>query len=192
MKRKLFIDFDNTIVDSTQAICNIYNNTFSKHPNFVPARPENSKDWYFLDVCPLADRDWIEDCFCKEAFFEDLRVFYGFSIAFKILADFYDIYIVTIGEIKNLELKARYISDRLPFIKNTILLSDNNNFVGKSIVDMNNGILVDDTPYNLSSSNASLKLLFNKYKYFTDTKDKFLSFCNWESVIPLLKTISYL
>lgn len=78
------------------------------------------------------------------------------------LVNKYEIYIVTIGTINNLVFKARWIERNLPFIKNLILIRNDGVQMNKSIINMQDGIFIDDVETNLKSTNASVKYCFGK------------------------------
>ena len=165
-KIKLFVDFDNTIVDSTKAICDMYNNHFKDKEGFVLANPTKCMEWDFSDVCTLANKETLEEYFNTKEFFKNLNIFYFARRTIKTLSDYCDIYIVSIGDFKNLSYKSEFIERELPFIKNLILIRNENCNMDKSIVDMSDGILIDDNPHNLISSNAKNKILFGRdYNY---------------------------
>ena len=105
-KIKLFVDFDNTIVDSTKAICDMYNNHFKDKEGFILANPTKCMEWDFLDVCTLANKETLEEYFNAKEFFENLNIFYFARRTIKTLSDYCDIYIVSIGDFKNLSYKS--------------------------------------------------------------------------------------
>lgn len=161
MKRKLFIDFDSTIVDTVMAYCNLYNFLFEAELGFIPADPSKNTDWNFDSTCPMVVGHVRE-------MFEDPMFFYGldfFDNAYAVLGGLnqkYDVQICTIGTYKNIEQKADWIRRELPFIKKSILLCNEDITMDKSMVNMSGGIFIDDRMDNLMSSNAGLKLCFGK------------------------------
>lgn len=165
-KIKLFVDFDNTIVDSTKAICDMYNNHFKDKEGFVLANPTKCMEWDFSDVCTLATKEWLNGCFGRSEFFLKLKFLEGARKSLKELSLLFDIYIVSIGDLMNISMKSVFIESNLPFIKNVVLIKNENCNMDKSIVDMSDGILIDDNPQNLISSNAKDKILFGRdYNY---------------------------
>ena len=161
----IFIDFDNTIVNSIEAFCSAYNFLYDENANWSKVRK-----WNMTDECPLSDRDMTVRIFEDGLFFQKLK-FYDNKIyhILKRLSKTDNIFIVSVGSRKNLLYKKKWVLYNLPFIneKNIILLShfnDDSNVLGtidKSEVNMENGILIDDNQDALLSSNAKYKLLYS-------------------------------
>lgn len=53
MKKDLYLDFDSTIVNSDQAICKIYNDTYKDYDDFVEANWRKHRDWSYKYIYPL-------------------------------------------------------------------------------------------------------------------------------------------
>jgi len=182
-KQNLFVDMDNTIIDTTTAFCKTYNYMYKYEPNFKMANPEESKRWDFKDVCTLIDSS--EEIFNSEHFF---RVVMSFPNATKILGQLkqkYKIIIVSIGGWKNIAYKSLYIKFELPFIDDAILIHNQDCAMNKSLVNMEDGIFIDDVKGNLDSSNAKLKICYGK-KYDWNKDWKGVRCGNWQEVSNLL------
>ncbi|MDD4376451.1 MAG: hypothetical protein PHR25_06735 [Clostridia bacterium] len=183
MKQKLFIDFDNTIVNSTKAFCNIYNLRYYNHPNYIKADWQKSYLYNFGDVCPLLKtKEEVENIFCSETFFSALEFVNNNTVdVIDDLSKKYQIIITSIGWPKNIALKSLWIENKLPMIKEFILINNGDCAMDKRIVDMSNGIILDDVESNLISSNADLKVCFG-YKH--DKNNNWLGeHCvDWEEV----------
>lgn len=163
IKSKLFIDFDDTLVQSSKAYCLTYNDLFINNPNFVTADYTKNNDWNFAEVCPLMKNN-TEVLFSHPLFFDNLEFFPNAIEVLHKLQKKYEIYIVTIGTLKNLELKAKFIHKKLPFIKNIILLSNEGCKMDKSIVNMQgtndiNNIFIDDNENNIFSQDKTPNLM---------------------------------
>lgn len=184
---KIFIDFDNTIVDSTKAICGMYNSSFSNANGFIPADPTKCKDWNFKDVCPLASEQWLNNCFNKRDFFANLQLMDSAYEVIRRMSKKYEIYIVSIGDFRNLSYKSLFIEANLPFVNNVILIKNENCNMNKEIVDMSDGILIDDNIENLKSSNAMQKFIFGKECNYNMTT-KYVRLIDWKAVEALIDT----
>jgi len=162
MKQKLFLDFDNTIVNSTKAFCDIYNLRYYNHPNFIKADWEKSYLYNFEDVCPLLKtKEEVENIFCSETFFRSLEFIDNNTI--DVIAELnnkYQIIITSIGWPLNISLKSLWIENELPMIKEFILINNGDCSMDKGIIDMSKGVILDDVESNLISSNADLKVCF--------------------------------
>ena len=72
--------------------------------------------------------------------------------------------VVSVGTPLNLALKSIWLSEKLPFIKDYVLLRNDGCVMDKGIVEMsgNGNIFMDDVESNLRSSNCDNKVLFGK------------------------------
>lgn len=157
---KLFIDFDDTIIETMRTYCRVYNFLYQFNKNYKFADYTKVTQWDFSDVCPLTIED-PNEIFESPLFFNTATLQPNANEILKELNKKYELYIVTIGTPRNIELKARWIGKRLPFIDNLILLYNKEIKMDKSIIDMSGGILIDDHINNLHSSNAQMKVCFN-------------------------------
>lgn len=55
MNRRIFLDFDNTICNSSQAFCRSYNYLYKDKPNFKLADWTKVEVYNFKDQCPLVE-----------------------------------------------------------------------------------------------------------------------------------------
>ena len=163
-KQQLFIDFDLTIADSIQAFCDTYNFLYSAHPNFVPANPHLICSYDFKYVCPLLqDEKDKYKIWGHKLFFYYLKLMDGdtYNILQK-LNKKYQLIVVSIGNPKNISLKAKWLEANLPFIKDYVLITNEGCKMNKSVVNMEGAIFLDDIPSNLESTNAKRKILFGR------------------------------
>jgi len=165
MKDKIFLDFDNCIVNSTQKFCSCYNEIYKLHPDFIPAIWQNTDRWDFQDTCPLVTN--VEEIFKMKMFFEDLPFINDNTYkVLKRLNEKYHIIIVSIGTFENIALKSRWIGEYLKFIKDSIFLVNSGSKMNKELIDMSlrhdehHPIFIDDVVANLNSSNAQRKIAF--------------------------------
>jgi 5'(3')-deoxyribonucleotidase len=162
-KPKFFVDFDLTIVDSIKQICKIYNILYQNHPEFKPADPNKIQQYNFKDVCPLLKTAL--DMFEHELFFKDLEfINHNTYEVLERLNNKYQLIVVSVGTPLNLAQKSDWLNDKLPFIKDYILLYNNGCKMDKSVVNMKGkgNIFLDDIPSNLESTNCENKYLFGK------------------------------
>ena len=181
-KQKIFLDFDNTIVNATETFVKTYNHDYEDYDEFVPGDPLKVNDYDFADECSLLQEG------DKTRIFESVAFFYLLDFIepntkdiLQKISEKYDVYITTIGTIKNLCRKAQWLDLELPFIKNYILLRNENYEMNKSIVNMHDSIIIDDVSSNLFSSNAKDKYLFGKtYNWNKDWNG--LTFKTWDNI----------
>lgn len=163
-KQKFFIDFDLTIVNSIKAYCDTYNFIYSKYPNFIPANPDAITSYNFKCICPLlqTEKDRYKIWESKIFFYYIEFINENTYDVLKKLSKKYQLIITSIGTPKNISLKAKWLENKLPFIKDYILITNKDCKMDKSIVQMQDSIFLDDIPSNLESSNAKIKVLFGK------------------------------
>ena len=162
-KPKFFVDMDITIVDSIKKICEVYNTIYQYHPEFKPADPNKIQQYNFKDVCPLLPTAL--DIFEHELFFKNLEfINHNTYEVLEKLNDMYQLIVVSVGTPLNLALKSIWLRDRLPFIKDYILLYNDGCVMNKSVVNMQGegNVFLDDIPSNLESTNCDNKILFGK------------------------------
>lgn len=150
---KLFIDFDNTIANSSEVIVDMLNEHFDKNENF-----EKLRKYDFSDLFPECSYWDIEKFFNSDEMFERLKIFPNMIETVDAFKDFFDeISIVTIGTKDNLENKKRFLKENN--LELTFYGIENNGRSDKSSVDMHNGVFIDDHIGCLHSSNAKTKIL---------------------------------
>lgn len=150
---KLFIDFDNTIANSSEVIVDMLNEHFDKNENF-----EKLRKYDFSDLFPECSYWDIEKFFNSDEMFERLKIFPNMIETVDAFKDFFDeISIVTIGTKDNLENKKRFLKENN--LELTFYGIENNGRSDKSSVDMHNGVFIDDHIGCLHGSNAKIKIL---------------------------------
>jgi 5'(3')-deoxyribonucleotidase len=162
--KKLFLDFDCTIVDSVKTYCNIYNKIYEDKDGFKEADYNKVNRYDLKDQCPMAAHQ--EEIFSSEEFFKHVEFMADAKEVIERLSKEYEVIICSIGTLDNISYKSQWIKNNLGFIKNIILICNSVEKGGirtdKSIVDMKNAIFIDDHADNLESSNAELKICFGK------------------------------
>lgn len=181
-KNKLFIDFDNTVCESTKQFCRVYNTLYANHPEFKPADYTKVLEYNFKDVCPLIENPL--DIFEHPLFFSSLE-FYNDN-TYEVLEKLnkkYQLIIATIGSPKNLALKCNWLENNLPFIKDYVLVFNEGCHMNKNVINMKDSIFIDDIPSNLLSVNAREKILFGKiYPWNADGLKYFKHCLTWSDV----------
>ncbi len=163
-KRNFIVDMDLTILDSIPAFCKVYNYFYRNHQDFVPADPCKISSYDFKCICPLLKtyeykmRIWNSHLFFAWVDFignDTLSVL-------KALNKKYNLMLCSIGSPENIAHKSVWIKDKLPFIKNYFLIHNGTCKMDKSSIKTFGGIILDDIPSNLESSDATTKILFGK------------------------------
>lgn len=195
MKKDLYLDFDSTIVNSDEAICRIYNETYNTYPDFVEAAWDKHQDWAYKHICPLIHKheknpvETIQNYYGSKKFFDYLKFYDHAREVIQALTEEYKVIICTSAFPKNASKKVLWIEEHLPEVDEIIIIIDKSGSgYGKGRVPMmeNDAIFIDDHPKNLHSTNASRKYLF-KFKdtnYNQDWDGKIVS--NWLEVKNML------
>ena len=181
---KLFLDFDNTIVDTIAAVVSLYNEDYVNRDGFVAINPEDVTSWEFIE-CNLATYEEIDKYFGDKRFFQRVKLYPSAGQVLRSLSHMYDITIVSHGYANNLKLKEEWVKDKL--FKEIFDNSCNAEFIGvnwethndKSHVDMSNSIFVDDSIRNLETSSAKYKILYGEYMDWNNTNIEFIRCKNW-------------
>lgn len=170
-KRKIFLDFDGTIVNSSKRFIEIYNELTNDKADWTKIN-----NWNFSDQCSFLTNKMIGEIFAMKEFFVNLDFYNKNTLEiFNELKQKYEILITTIGSPMNIAYKTKWIKDNLNH-DNMILLSQNSTTMDKSIVSMANGIIIDDHEDNLFSSDADMKISFGVRKGWNK---------NWEGKVCL-------
>lgn len=149
----------------------MYNEYYKDCRVFKPANWILVDTWNFTDQCYLMDADKVDEYFNDERFFDDnLEFMENAEEIINKLSDSFDIYVVSMGNKRNLELKEEWLDKKLPCIKGFIGCNFDN-VQDKSHIDMSDGIQIDDCAINLETSNASIKILYGDiYSWNKDYK----------------------
>lgn len=155
-KKKLYIDFDGTIVNSIKAIVSLYNEDFKWYKKFHYIYWMDINTWEFSE-CNCASPDYISTYFNQERFYNKLEFIDNAKEVLDKLKDDYEITIISMGYSPNLIGKEIWIEKNIPYA----------NFIGinykkyndKSHLDLSDGIYIDDNMKNLNT-NAKENICF--------------------------------
>ena len=98
----------------------------------------------------------------SDEFFNRLKISDEDKYFLRKLTQSFKVCICSNGTQENISKKLKWFSDNIPFIENIIGLQLDPFKFGKEMVDMSNGILVDDRKKNLATSNASVKIHYHR------------------------------
>ena len=154
-----------------KVIADLYNEDFCYYKKFKFVKWEDINSWDF-DECELASSKYINMYFNQPRFFKRVEFMDNAEEIIPMLAQKYDIYIVSHGYSPNLRLKRVWIEQHMPYVKGFIgvNLKDHRD---KSCVDMSGGIFIDDTAKNLETCNAKTRICFG---------DDYPWNCKWRGV----------
>ena len=153
----LYVDADDTILDSSKAVIEILNEKY----NLSPAKTIlDLEDWNYHSICDEVTTAEVTEIYNSKDFFDRVKIKKGFENFCRKHKDKFSLKIVTKGTFENLRRKEEYFSKYLPEAEvvgigfNTDTLSD----FGKGHIDMAGGIQIDDRTDSLNT-NAPIKIL---------------------------------
>lgn len=165
--KKLVLDFDNSITNTTKAMIRSLN-PFIKDVTKKVDENSPSYYWSFKDLFPETHLRYIDILFNSELLFSNMELFPN---VYNVLEDLHNkgvpIYVCTIGSYKNIKLKLDWLHSHLPFV-NVVPISLNNIAMNKAIVNMQNAVFLDDNVDCLNSSNADVKILYRDNGFITE------------------------
>lgn len=154
---KVYLDFDNTLVDSNSAMVYLLNQEFGTKKEY-----KDLKKYDFKDLFPELTDEHCEELFGDWRLFSLLEFFDNCFETLDYFKKRCNYSLVTYGNKYNLSAKKIWCERYLPFLKELHLLEyvpgDIN--YDKSMIDMSDGIFIDDHIDYLRSSNAKVKILF--------------------------------
>ena len=156
----IYVDFDNTIVNSTKQIVKLWKRRHNGKFDY------KTIDWTEIYTYKFTELNMSHEELMK--YFDSLEFFNGLEYnegaysTLKHLSDIgYKIKIVSIGTKQNLLLKAKWLKEHFDFIYEYVPVFSET-YKDKSHIDMSDGILIDDNSYNLCNSNAKHKICFGE------------------------------
>lgn len=165
--KKLILDFDNTIVDTTRAMIKAMNPYIKDVDKKVP-EDSLAYCWSFADIFPETHLRYIDILFNSQLLFDNMELFPNL---YDTLEDLHNkgvqIFICTIGSYKNIKLKLDYLHEKLPFVE-VIPIAQNNIVMNKAIINMTNSVFIDDNCSCLNSSNADVKIAYRHNGFLTE------------------------
>lgn len=176
--KKLYFDFDGTIIDSISTITKMYNEDFCEYPGFIHIYPCEVNTWDFAEL-NCASRDYINTYFNQPRFFQRIEYMDNAEEVLDTLKNNFEITIVSMGFLPNLRLKKQWIKENMPYASFVPINLEYYN--DKSHVDMSDGILFDDSMKNLYTSKANKKICFGDIYPWNDGW-KGTRLYNWKDV----------
>lgn len=186
--KKVYIDLDNTVFDTLDTIIYLYNEEFKYHEGFKEIEYGDVQT-YDCKECNLLTKERLREYFDRSDFYEltDVDIIFRDVLAL-IIKKGWKLVFVTVGSIPNIAAKKAWFKDDI---------IDNHydaTFIGlvdakdKSSVDMSDGIMIDDHPDMLNSSNAAVKICFGEYGWNKDWEG--LRAKNWKEAYKILEDLA--
>ena len=185
--KKVYIDLDNTVFDTLDTIIYFYNEEFKYHEGFKEIE-HGDVQTYDCKECNLLTKERLREYFDRSDFYDftDINTIFWDVLALIVKKGWKPVF-VTVGSIPN-------IASKTAWFKDSINEDDHASFIGladakdKSSIDMSDGIMIDDHPDMLNSSNAAVKICFGEYGWNKDWKG--LRAKNWKDVDKILEVLA--
>ena len=183
-KKRLIVDFDNVLVDSTQAIVDLYNEDFQYYNGFKAVRACDMHTYGFKELT-LASEEYVNHLWNRPRFFSRLKPMPYAREILEVLTIWYGIEVATLGFSPSLKQKSYDINHKFPNIIKKINLINFKEFKDKSHLDMTNAVFIDDQANNLVSSNAVRKICFGDVEEWNSNWSGERCY-NWHDVLNAL------
>lgn len=157
--KKIFIDFDNVIVNSTYIVTKILNKKYNKNVEW-----EDVRSYDFSDKFPETNKNEILEIFNSDEFFTLAKqsIYFNSKKVIEKFSKDFDVFILTIGTPMNIKLKIDFLKENFPFISKYIMNLMDNVKMDKSIINMRKeDTIIDDVYSNIESSSAGNRILFS-------------------------------
>lgn len=187
---KIFIDFDNTIVDTTKAFIEWYNYEYNRNIDYMEI-----KSYDFTPHIHLSTSE-VSDAFTTKRLYEYLECYDGVYDSLYKLKNTLDceLILVTNCSDKSVMRKLEWLEDHKPLsdlFDGKIFLSIKLPY-NKSTIDMSDGVLIDDHRNNHLQSNASYKFAYKDSiirDWYPTQDDGVIVKCKWKDIINEIEKI---
>lgn len=157
----VYVDFDNTIVESNQKVIEILNDKYGLNKS-----EDDLEDYGYTSIAPITEEEKL-GIFESDEFFSNLKFKSDFLKVLNKYNGKVKFIITTKGTAENLKKKEQWVKENIP--GNVSFVGITNNSLSKKQVDMTNGIQIDDCTAALDT-NADIKILYKDNRNF-----------NWQS-----------
>ena len=181
----IYIDFDDTITMSVENVVRIINHRFDKN-----IQPTDIAQWDFSDVYPDIPLQDIVKVFGEKEFFETLKLKPYVITTLRKYIRYNNITIVSKVDAVALKRKNDWIKKHIIDLGIPVKFRGIPLDKSKGIIDMSNGIMVDDNAKFLNETNAKYKILYKCNRKFDDLQEWHgLTVSNWKELDNLFNTI---
>lgn len=166
MTKKLILDYDNTIVNTTKAFIEAHKLICGRRYMFDK---ELEPKWELVKKYDFSDQ--IKDLttlmkvatFNCQSFYDNLEYYDNAQEILEELSHKVDVHIVSMCSYDSAKRKGLKLEKELPKVKFQPIIFP---YTDKSFIDMRGGVFIDDVAKNLETSSADTKICF-KYKGIT-------------------------
>lgn len=170
-KQTIFWDLDDVVFNSTEVVIDIINKNFREPNNITPKSVRDFKDWGYKSIYAPLTQDQLHEIFKSQQFWDSIQIKQDFlNLAKSGVLSHYNNVIVTAGVDETFKKKKTLLQRTLEdnnlsydkIFSDFFGITDIHNF-DKSVVDMRDGIQIDDAYFNLIDTNARCKILLKNY-----------------------------
>lgn len=156
-KINIWVDADDTILESSKTVIQIINERYGVNP---PKTIDHLREWNYTCIYAGMTGGEVEAIYASTEFFERVKPNPEFITLYEAHKDDFNFIVVTKGNKENLDLKEAWFKKTFPemYFVGIEFAKDGQDF-DKSIIDMTGGIQIDDRTDALVSTNAELKIL---------------------------------
>lgn len=181
---KIFLDCDDTILDSSKCIIGLLNKKNGTNKTF-----DDLKDFQYRSIDKTLTTKTVLDIFESDEFWNSVQFNQDFLDNHQFLNDNFEIEIVSCGTKENLRKKEEFLK-HLGYKFNGLLVDENLDLCKKRI-NMQNCIQIDDNISSLENTNATIKILLKNDREFAWNKTKanienLYAVNNWNEIIEIL------
>ena len=182
---RIFVDFDDTIVDSVENVIRIANNRYGQKVTI-----NDITRWSFDGVYDGVDEQDIVNIFYEDDFFKTLKIKNHAIVTLSKLSARNEIIIATKTTPKGFEKKYKWMKQNLkPVCKHIDILGFNLQQM-KYVPAMEESIMIDDNVQFLKESKALYQIFYNNHRPFDATQEwDGLEVDNWFDLEVMLKDI---
>ena len=181
----IYIDFDDTITSSVENVVRIINKRYNRN-----VKPQDIGMWDFSDVYPDIPLEDIVSVFGEKEFFKTLKLKNDVIPTLRRYGKYNNLIIVS--KVDGIAIKEKYdwIKEHLMDIGIDIEFRGIPLGKSKGIIDMSDGIMIDDNAQFLKETNAKYKILYKCDRAFDDTQDWVCyTVSSWKELNKLLHNI---
>lgn len=179
-KLVIYVDCDDTILHSSETVINILNNRYNVNKSI-----QDLKDWHYRSIVSTVTPEEILSIYSSDEFWEQVKINEKFLEIYNKFKEDIKWVIVSKGDCVNLLKKQKFIGKNFKDVEfRGLILNDSDEF-NKSLVDMSDGIQIDDNINCLTYTNSPIKVILknNKSVYWNkvySNMDNLYAVENWE------------
>ena len=188
-KLTIYLDCDDTILYSSEAVIRILNKKYGTNKTI-----DDLKDWGYRSIASQVTKDEVMDIYASDEFWKEAEFNEDFVRAYKQLKKVFVWKIASKGTATNLQKKKKWLKKKFGRKLKLDYLEEINQGVidamTKHHIDMTGGIQIDDNMTCLKNSSAAIKVLFQS-RMFTwnqplPQEDNLYVVHNWDELKDLL------